>query len=135
LACAWLIRRFINAHAEIRYSTAPLPEEVAFDMRDGQFSHLGNLCTFETMIMAFGLDDPAMKAVAEIVHEIDLRDGRYVRSEVPGIDTVLRGWMSRPDAEREALGHALFDGIYQAFSTVLSRSDAKKRRPSARRRK
>jgi hypothetical protein len=134
LACAWLIRRFINAHAEIRYSTAPLPEEEAFDMSDGQFSHHGNLCTFETMIRAFGLENPAMKAVAEIVHEIDLRDGRYVRLEVPGVEAVLRGWMSRPDADREAHGIALFDGMYEGFSRALSRSNSQKRRNSARRR-
>src|SRR6185503_17654733 len=44
LACAWLIRRFINPHAEIRYSMAPMPDEVAFDMSVGQFSHQGTLC-------------------------------------------------------------------------------------------
>src|SRR5215831_4951855 len=49
LACAWLIRRFINPRAAIRYSEAPLPDEVAFDMGQGPFSHHGNLCTFETM--------------------------------------------------------------------------------------
>jgi hypothetical protein len=134
LACAWLIRRFINPHAEIRYATAPLSHEVAFDMSDGQFSHHGNLCTFETMIRAFGLEDAAMKAVAEIVHEIDLRDGRYVRLEVPGVEAVLRGWMSRPDADREAHGIALFDGMYEGFSQARSRSNPKKRRKSAARR-
>jgi hypothetical protein len=134
LACAWLIRRFVNAHAEIRYSTAPLPEEEPFDMSEGQFSHHGNLCTFETMISAFGLEDPAMKAVAEIVHEIDLRDGRYVRPEVPGVEAILRGWVSRSDADREAHGIAVFDGIYEGFSRSLSRSDSRKRRKRAVRR-
>jgi hypothetical protein len=134
LACAWLIRRFVNAHAEIRYSTAPLPEEEPFDMSEGQFSHHGNLCTFETMISAFGLEDPAMKAVGEIVHEIDLRDGRYVRPEVPGVEAILRGWVSRSDADREAHGIAVFDGIYEGFSRSLSRSDSRKRRKRAVRR-
>ena len=134
LACAWVIRRFINAHAEIRYSTSPLPEEEPFDMSEGQFSHHGNLCTFETMISAFGLEDPAMKAVAEIVHEIDLRDGRYVRPEVPGVEAILRGWVSRSDADREAHGIALFDGIYEGFSQTLSRSDSRKRRKRTARR-
>src|SRR5688572_9128568 len=134
LACAWLIRRFINAHAEIRYSAAPLPEEEPFDMSEGQFSHHGNLCTFETMIRAFGLEDPAMNAVAEIVHEIDLRDGRYVRPEVPGVEAILRGWASRSDADRETHGIALFDGIYEGFSRALSRSGSRKRRKRAARR-
>ena len=128
LACAWLIRRFINPRAVIRYSTTPLPDEVPFDMSRGLFSHHGNLCTFETMAKVFGLDDSAVRAIAEIVHEIDLRDGRYVRPEVPGIDAVLRGWMSRADADREAHGIALFDGLYEALSQTTSRSSVKRRR-------
>ena len=125
LACAWLIRRFINARAVIRYSTAPLQDEVAFDMGVGPFSHTGNLCTYETMIRAFGLDDPGVRAIAEIVHEIDLRDGRYVRPEVAGIDAVLRGWMSRADADREAHGVALMDGLYAALSPAIARQRRK----------
>src|SRR5579864_4872286 len=132
LACAWLIRRFINPRAVIHYSEAPLADEVAFDMSRGPFSHHGNLCTFETMARAFGLNDPAVDAIAEIVHEIDLRDGRYIRPEASGIDAVLRGWMSRPDAEREAHGVALFDGLCAAFSHTGSRKDTRKRREPGR---
>jgi len=128
LACAWLIRRFINPRAVIRYSNAALPDEVAFDMSPGPFSHRGNLCTFETMLRTFGLDDPAVGAIAEIVHEIDLRDGRYARLEVPGIDAVLRGWTSRSDADRETHGVALFDGLYAALSSTAKRPARRERR-------
>ena len=127
LACAWLIRRFINAHAEIRYSTTAAPDEVAFDMSTGEFSHQGNLCSFETMVTAFGLENPAMNAVAEIVHDIDLRDGRYVRPEVTGVEAVLRGWMNRIDTDREVHGIALFDGLYEGFSKALSQTKPKPR--------
>src|SRR4029079_7248825 len=132
LACAGLIRRFINANAEIRYAAAPLPDEVAFDMNVGEFSHQGNLCTFETMMLAFGLANPAVRTVAEIVHAIDLHDGRYVRPETPGVEAILRGWLGRPDADREAHGIALFDGLYEAFARTLARSTPTKRRGSAR---
>ena len=128
LACAWLIRRFINPRAQIRYSDAPQPDEVAFDMSRGPFGHQGNLCTFETMTRAFGLDDPGLRAIAEIVHEIDLRDGRYTRPEVAGIDAVLRGWLTRSDAEREAHGIALFDGLHVALSQVPRAHPRRKRR-------
>jgi hypothetical protein len=118
LACIWLIRRFINPTAVIRYANTPETNEVAFDMRDGAFSHRGNLCTFETMVVAFGLEDPSLQLMGEIVHEIDLRDGRYVHPEIAGIDAVLKGWLllGFSDQELEAHGVALFEGLYTAFA-------------------
>jgi hypothetical protein len=117
LACAWLIRRFISPKAAIRYSLQPEPDEVPFDMSGAEFSHQGNLCTFETMIRAFGLQDPALQGIAEIVHEVDLRDGRYMRLEIPGIDAVLKGWLSvsLSDPEIELRGIALFEGLYSSL--------------------
>ena len=118
LACIWLIRRFINPAAVIRYANAPEAHEVAFDMRDGAFSHRGNLCTFETMVTAFGLEEPSLRLMGEIVHEIDLRDGRYVHPEIAVIDAVLKGWllMGFSDQALEAHGVALFEGLYAAFA-------------------
>ena len=118
LACAWLIRRYVNPGAVIRYASTPEPGEVAFDMESAEFSHRGNLCTFEVMIRAFELQEPALYRMAEIVHEIDLRDGRYQHPETPGIDAALRGWLlgDMPDGGLEAHGLALFDGLYAALS-------------------
>jgi hypothetical protein len=118
LACIWLIRRFINPSAVIRYANTPEADEVAFDMRNGAFSHQGNLCTFETMVAAFGIEEPSLRLMGEIVHEIDLRDGRYVHPETAVIDAVLKGWllMGFSDHELEAHGVALFEGLYAAFA-------------------
>jgi hypothetical protein len=114
LACAWLIRRFIDPDATIRYADAPGPGEIAFDMPDVPFGHQGDRCSFETMLQAFGLDDPGLRALAEIVHEIDLRDGRYVRPEIAGVDAILNGWRlaDQPDSALETQGIALFEGLY-----------------------
>ena len=118
LACAWLIRRFIDPKAVIRYGTQPEPGEVSFDMRDAVFGHQGNLCTFETMLTAFGLNESALKVLAEIVHEIDIRDGRYIRPETGGIEVILKGWLLQglPDTELESRGVDLFEALYTAFS-------------------
>ena len=118
LAYIWLIRRFINPSAVIRCSNTPEAAEVAFDMREGTFSHQGNLCTFETMVAAFGIEEPSLRLMGEIVHEIDLRDGRYVHPETAVIDAVLKGWllMGFSDHELEAHGVALFEGLYAAFA-------------------
>jgi hypothetical protein len=127
LACAWLIRRFIDPDAVIRYAAAPEPGEVPFDMTEGEFGHRGNRCTFETMVEAFGLDAPGLRWIAEIVHEIDLRDGRYARPEAVGVDAILKGWSALPDREKEAHGIALFQGLYETFSRTTGA--APRRRP------
>ena len=122
LACAWLIRRYINPTAPIRYGTQLEPDEVPFDMADAQFGHQGNLCSFETMVHAFDLDEPALRAMGEIVHAIDLRDGLYARSETAGIEAVLDGWQMADlrDGQREAQGIALFDGLYTALAQATA---------------
>jgi hypothetical protein len=117
LACSWLIRRFIDPTAVMVYTATPKPDDVSFDIEGGTFSHIGSLCTFETMLRAFSLDDPALQLVAEIVHAIDLRDGQYVHPEVAGLDAVLEGWLhtEASDTERESWGIALFEGLYRSL--------------------
>src|SRR5262245_31192012 len=129
LSCIWLIRRFINPQAIVRYSPTPEPDEVAFDMPQGEFTHRGHLCTFETMVTAFGLEDPSLQAMGEIIHEIDLRDGRYGHPEIPGIDAILKGWLLArlPDPELEAHGVALFEGLYADLSRRTRQPPPKRR--------
>jgi hypothetical protein len=118
LACAWLIRRFVNPKATIRYALEPEPDEITFDMSNAHFGHQNQLCTFETMIRTFQLNDPGLQPLAEIVHEIDLRDGQYMHPELAGVDAILKGWLvaNLSDAELEAHGIALFEGLYTMFS-------------------
>jgi hypothetical protein len=130
LSCIWLIRRFINPQAVVRYSPTPEPGEVGFDMPHGEFTHRGHLCTFETMVRAFGLEDQVLQAMGEIIHEIDLRDGRYMHPEIAGIDAVLRGWLLArlSDLELEAHGVALFEGLYADLSRRNRQPPPRRRR-------
>jgi hypothetical protein len=129
LSCIWLIRRFINPQAVVRYAPAPEPGEVGFDMPRGEFTHRGSLCTFETMVRAFGLEDPNLQPMGEIIHEIDLRDGRSGHPETAGIDAVLKGWLlaGLTDAELEAHGVALFEGLYADLSRRARQPPSKRR--------
>lgn len=117
LACSWLIRRFIDPTARIRYGTDPQGDEVGFDMPNGTFTHIGAFCTFEVMIRTFGYTTPPILALAEIVHEADLHDGRYAPPELAGVVAILQGWRQQPleDIEREQRGIALFEGLYTQF--------------------
>lgn len=118
MASAWLIRRFIDPEARFKFVPAkgyrPEKGELRFDMFEAEFTHEGELCTFEVLLQRFGLADPALRAVAEIVHDIDVKDAKYGREEAPGIGQLVAGIAAaHPDDDaRLARGAALFDDLY-----------------------
>jgi hypothetical protein len=120
IASAWLIRRFIDADAEFRFidpKEQRRPDELRFDMVGGDFTHEGDGCTFETLVRAIGNPDPALRHVAEIVHDVDIKDGKFGRADAPGIQQVILGIAlhSSDDEERLRRGFALFDNLYASF--------------------
>lgn len=121
IASAWLIRRFIDPDAKLKFVEAkgyhPNPGELRFDMFDAEFTHEGDLCTFEVLILRTHLEEPALKAIAEIIHDIDLRDEKHRREETRGIEALINGiCMAHKDDERRLeRGSALFDDLYEYF--------------------
>jgi hypothetical protein len=118
-ACAWLIRRFIDPDAEFVFvdDIDEVPDDATpFDMRGVEFSHHHGDCSFEAFLSRYDLRDPALEAIARVVHEADLEDDRYDAPEAPGLDVLLRGLsMVRPDSEVLALSAPLYDGLYEYF--------------------
>ena len=119
IASAWLIKRFLDPAAEFVFAA---PDElpagaVPFDMAGVEFGHQGDQCTFETLLHRSGLRDRRLAAIAEIVHEADLRDNKYPREEARGLDLVLRGLLAAVKDDHEALaqGLTLFDGLYSTI--------------------
>jgi hypothetical protein len=120
IGSAWLIRRFIDAEAHFRFlkPTDPVSGgELRFDMFEGEFTHEGELCTFEVLLRDFALEDPALSRLGEIVHSIDLKDGRYSHPETAGLDHVIAGIALRhkDDEGRLRDGAAAFEGLYEYF--------------------
>ena len=120
IASAWLIRRFIDADAEFRFidpKEERRPDELRFDMVGGDFTHEGDGCTFETLVRTLGNPDLALRQVAEIVHDVDIKDGKFSRADAPGIQQVVLGIVlhSSDDEERLRRGFALFDDLYASF--------------------
>lgn len=124
IASAWLVRRFIDPAARFKFvpgrSYAPRANEVRFDMFEGEYTHEGDRCTFEVLLQRGGLDDPALAAIGEIIHDIDLKDGKFGREETAGIRTVMSGIAAahRDDEQRLARGGAVLDDLYEYFSTA-----------------
>jgi hypothetical protein len=116
-ACAWLIVRFIDAHAEFMFVDDPddAPQSAtAFDMPGVALSHHGPDCSFETMLRHFELDDAVLWDMARIVHEADLADDRFDAPEGPGLDVLCRGLsMVCSDEEVLTTTRPLFDGLYE----------------------
>jgi hypothetical protein len=122
IGSAWLIRRFIDPEARFKFVPArgyrPEPGELRFDMYEAEYTHEGEHCTFQTLLARFGLRDPALEAVAEIVHDIDCKDEQFGRAETQGVARLLRGIADDTpgDPERLQRGARLFDDLYAAFS-------------------
>ena len=118
IASAWLIRRFIDPDADFRFVPAKgyrrRPDEIRFDMYQGEYTHVGDRCTFETLLAEFRLANPALRAIGEIVHDIDLKDGKFGREETPGVLAVMQGvaLAMSDDTDRIARGALVLDGLY-----------------------
>jgi hypothetical protein len=127
IASAWLIRRFIDAAARFKFvpgaGYAPQPGEVRFDMFEGEFTHRGDRCTFEVLVgevlrAQARAGDPALAAIGEIIHDIDLKDGKYGREETAGIRNLIAGIAAphNDDEQRLARGAAVLDDLYRYFT-------------------
>jgi hypothetical protein len=116
IASAWLIKRFIDPDARFAFAEpAAFPAgAIPFDAPGVELSHQGEDCTFETLLRRARLRDRRLARLAEVVHEADLRDGKYPHEEARGIDVAVRAMLaaSADDQQVLAQGMALFEGLY-----------------------
>ncbi len=125
IASAWLIRRFIDPDAIFKFVApkgyAPEPGELRFDMFEAEHTHEGDLCTFEVLLDRFGPTDPALRpaltALAEIIHDIDLKESKFGREETAGLSHLLAGIALAHDDDDERLrrGDAVLDDLLEYF--------------------
>src|SRR5262249_11543287 len=136
LATMWFIKRFIDHSPRFAFVSEgePIEGAIAFDMYGAQFTHEGDSCTLETMIKRFGLrDDKGLREIAEIIHDIDLKDNKYDRLEASGLAAVIRGLADslKDDRKLAAQCSPIFDGLYG----LLGNKNAKTKRSKKQKRR
>jgi hypothetical protein len=137
MASAWLITRFIDPKARFVFAASPdrVPRgTLPFDMFGVEFSHHGDRCTFETLGAMFGIEDAAVERIATIVHDLDLKDGRYGAPEAGTLGPLIDG-LQLSIADDVALltqGMGLFESLYRSFSRANRPAPQPRRRPARR---
>jgi hypothetical protein len=120
IASAWLVKRFIDPDAQFVFAPpAEFPEDaIPFDAPGVELSHQGEDCTFETLVKRCRLRDRRLLRLAELVHEADLRDGKYPHEEARGLDVAVRALLAASPDDHQVLaqGMALFEGLYATTS-------------------
>jgi len=122
MASAWLIKRFIDPEARFKFVPArgyqPEEGEIRFDMFEADFTHEGDRCTFEVLLNRLKLNAPGLRPIAEIVHDIDLKDGKFDRPEAPGIERLITGicTIHKDDEARLARASAIFEDLHGSFA-------------------
>jgi hypothetical protein len=121
MASAWLIKKFIDKNAAFRFADEKEigqsgKKTVSFDVVSGEFTHLGDMCTFEVIAKAFGLNEKKIKKIAAIVHELDIKDDKYKTPEAKGIEDILTGIRKTAKDDNDALqrGMAIFEMLYES---------------------
>lgn len=123
LSSAWLISRFIDPQAQFRFlqpgeKAEAAKEEIPFDTEVGGFSHQGELITFEVMVRGFGLLDPALMELGELIRAIDIQEGVTLPDEAALLKKLLDGLVAISTSDQQLLDRALllFDALYAGYS-------------------
>jgi hypothetical protein len=121
MSSAWLIRRFVDAHARFVFgSPTATPLAIPFDTFEAEFGHHGTHCTFETFCDRFAIADPAVRHIGRIVHDLDLKETTYTESETATIGRLVEGFrlaQSQDDALLQS-GIDMFEALYQSLATA-----------------
>jgi hypothetical protein len=120
MASAWLIRRFIDRQARFGFAAdrESVPDRgVPFDMFGVEFSHQGDGCTFETLCSVFGIAEPALPRIAAIVHDLDLKDGKFGAPECSTVGAMIEGLQLAYQDDDALLeqGITMFDSLHRSF--------------------
>jgi len=122
IACPWLIKKFVDADAEFMYVPADEVMTVAaregatpYDVKNVELGHVDGRCSFESIIVKYGLDDPGLKRLAQIVHGADVKADRAACPEAAGLYAIANGFAmvhGEEDHRKIELETPMYDALY-----------------------
>jgi hypothetical protein len=121
IACPWLIRKFIDPAAEIVYvpkdevlAYAELEGATSFDAPGAMYTHRDGMCSFETLIAEYKIDDPALGLMARIVHGADVSEDRDITPQSAGLEAIADGFalLEINDQRQLELSLPVYDALY-----------------------
>jgi hypothetical protein len=122
MASAWLIKRSIDPAARFKFvkdrNYQPAAGELRFDMYNAEYTHDAERCTFEVLLDLVDRPDAALRRIADIIHDLDLRDHKYQRPEAAGIKVMLDGLAANHERDEDRIERArsLFEDLYKSFT-------------------
>jgi hypothetical protein len=132
IACPWLIKRFIDPQAEFVYVPAPEVVSIAeqtgaipYDVGGVELGHVDGRCSFESIILKYGIQDPALDRLAQIVHGADLPADRDICPEAAGLYAVAHGFAlihGDDDYRKIELETPLYDALYAWCQKEVARA-------------
>jgi len=135
MSSAWLIRRFIDPRARFVFADGPPQSNaIPFDMFGVEFGHHGDACTFETLVGRFGVEEPGVQPLMQVVHDLDLKEDRYHMPEAPAVARLVDGLRSMYTDDHDLLeqGVTMIEALYRSFGAGSTPPPARVRRGSAR---
>jgi hypothetical protein len=122
VACPWLIRRFVDRDAEFLYvpadevmTAAEREGAIPYDVPDVELGHVDGRCSFESIMVKYGIDDPALERLAKIVHGADVAADIDIVPEARGLKAIAYGFAmvhGDDDHEKIRLETPMYDALY-----------------------
>jgi len=122
VACPWLIKRFIDPGAGCLYAEGERVRAVAeaegatpYDVKDVGLGHMDGRCSFESILLKYELQDPALDRLAKIVHGADVSSDRDICPEAAGLYAIAHGFAlvhGDDDHEKIRLETPMYDALY-----------------------
>lgn len=120
LACAWLIRRFVDRGARIHYverdqvlAVAAELDAIGFGVEGAPFAHAQGRCSFDALLDHFDIQDEALHHVARIVRSADTARGE-LEPQCAGLHALSLGLFALHKDEHRVFEHAMvvYDALY-----------------------